>query len=367
MAALPSALASPIVAPSMAIRQSVGDGIAALLAAIDVAQEVDVGATMRALIDGGVDRLPRPGGGETLARWRGLAEVGGFDLCVAKIFESHLDARAIADEVRTRVAIDGSHLLAVWASEAAKPLAIVGGTGTPALRDGDRVLLSGSKAWCSGATWIDTAFVTARDASGERVLVAVSMHQPTITTFEDRWRAVGMRASRTAEVLFDDAEGYVVGAPGEYLKRPGFWHGGIGVAAVWYGAAAMIATRMRELQRARNDVHARARLGRIDGLLAGAGALLRECARTVDGHPTRVVAHDAMRARSLVAATCDKVLEEALNALGPGPFCTDPRLARLASDLPIFVRQVRGEHDLVAQANALLEEHPDPAVDGWVL
>jgi hypothetical protein len=36
-----------------------------------------------------------------------------------------------------------------------------------------------------------------------------------------------------------------LGTRDEYLQRPGFWHGGAGIAAVWFGAAAALAERMR--------------------------------------------------------------------------------------------------------------------------
>ena len=60
------------------------------------------------------------------------------------------------------------------------------------------------------------------------------------------WQAVGMGATGSVEVLFDDAQATAIGNPGDYLQRPGFWQGGIGIAACWYGAACSIAERLRE-------------------------------------------------------------------------------------------------------------------------
>ena len=50
-----------------------------------------------------------------------------------------------------------------------------------------------------------------------------------------------------------------VGEPGWYLDRPGFAWGGIGVAAVWYGATVAVA---RRVVRARHPTHAADQLGR---------------------------------------------------------------------------------------------------------
>jgi len=56
---------------------------------------IEPAAALQRLIDAGVDRLPLPGHGATLARWRALAAVGAHDLSLAKLFEGHTDALAI--------------------------------------------------------------------------------------------------------------------------------------------------------------------------------------------------------------------------------------------------------------------------------
>ena len=73
-------------------------------------------AALRALIDAGLDRLPLPGSGATLERWRMLAAVAAFDLALVKLYEGHTDALAILAE------LDGKHsdkgnAWGVWAAE----------------------------------------------------------------------------------------------------------------------------------------------------------------------------------------------------------------------------------------------------------
>jgi hypothetical protein len=46
-----------------------------------------------------------------------------------------------------------------------------------------------------------------------------------------------MAASDSPEVRFDGIRAVPVGGPGAYTGRPGFAHGGAGVAACWYGGA----------------------------------------------------------------------------------------------------------------------------------
>ena len=56
----------------------------------------------------------------------------------------------------------------------------------------------------------------------------------------------------------------------------------------------------------------------------------------------------ALRVR-LTAELCAKVLlDEAGRALGAAAYCRDPHFARMAADLPVFVRQSHAERDFAA-------------------
>ena len=47
----------------------------------------DAAACLRDLVRQGLDQLPLPGSGHTLARWRALAAVAEHDLSLAKLYE----------------------------------------------------------------------------------------------------------------------------------------------------------------------------------------------------------------------------------------------------------------------------------------
>ncbi|MCW2577753.1 MAG: putative acyl-CoA dehydrogenase [Modestobacter sp.] len=56
-----------------------------------------------------------------------------------------------------------------------------------------------------------------------------------------------------------------MGGPGAYLDRPGFWHGGIGVAAVGAGGARGVATALTDTAARRGPDPLRdAALGSVD-------------------------------------------------------------------------------------------------------
>ncbi len=321
---------------------------------------------LRDLIAAGLDRIPPPGNGSTQKRWQCLAQVAGRDLALVKLYESHTDALAILQEIDTRHVPKPGVVYAVWASESrAQPLKIRGRDDR--MHESSFVTLDGKKSWCSGARIVDMALMTASDEDGRRWLVEVDLGSDGITIDERAWNAVGMRDSASYDVTCDAVAARIVGHVNAYLDRPGFWHGGAGVAACWYGAAAAIATIVRDLQVGRDDPHALAHVGAIDCALASGRALLRECAAQIDALPAADFARAALRARSAIADMAESVIHHAARAVGPGPLCNDQHLARLVADLPIFIRQCRAEHDLVAQSRALLADDREMRGLGWAL
>lgn len=328
---------------------------------------------MQQLIDHDLTRLPLPGQGHTLERWRTLAAVAGCDLALAKLFEGHTDALAILAEIEPQAPpVTGSW--GIWAAE--PPFARVKIVG----REGNQLYLQGQKAWCSGASLLDHALLTAWDEHQRPQLVAVNLRQPTPScrseparekpsdstgsrvqraTTDDHqappgirinqggWQAIGMASSASLDVHFDGAQARAVGAPGQYLDRPGFWHGGAGIAACWYGAACALAGYLRQhCSKPHHDVHAEAHLGAVDTALGAAAAALRETATWIDAHPDACAELRVRRVRAQVEVAVSATLEHVGRALGATPFCRDGHFARLAADLPVYVRQSHAEKDL---------------------
>ncbi|MBV6822091.1 acyl-CoA dehydrogenase [Pseudomonas sp. PD9R] len=312
---------------------------------------------MHALISGGYARLPMPGQGRTLDRWRALAAVAGSDLALTKLFEGHTDALAILAELEpcTSPALGSG---GVWAAE--PPFARVSIVD----RQGEQVHLQGRKAWCSGASMLDWALMTAWDEQQRPQLVAVQLKQPTIRMIDDGWQAVGMSSTASIDVEFEYALAQCVGSPGQYLDRPGFWQGGGGIAACWYGAACALGGYLRKhCTKPHHDVHAEAHLGAVDAALCAAAAALRETASWIDSHPRDSAEIPVRRLRAQVETTAILVLEHVGRALGATPFCRDSHFARLAADLPVFVRQSHAEKDLAELGKRIAAE----PIDGWLL
>ncbi len=301
-----------------------------------------VSEALEALVAQGLDRPPLPAGGDTLARWRMLAAVGGHDLSLAKLYEGHTDAIAILAELGVADAAPPGSRWAVWAAEPP-------GGRVRLIDQGHGVgWLEGTKLWCSGARGCTHALMTAwRDEDRQPQLVRLAIDQPGIEVFSTQWKAVGMAASASLDLRFDGrVRAQAVGRPGEYLTRAGFWHGGAGIAACWWGAARSLALALR--RSARDDPLARAALGRVELALETTAALLRETAAWLDANPAADARAQALRVRLGVERCATEVLDQVGRTLGAGPFCRDADFARRAADLPVFLRQSHGDRDLAA-------------------
>jgi hypothetical protein len=321
------------------------------------------GHWLNELVRQGLDQLPLPGSGATLQRWRALCAVAEHDLSLAKLFEGHTDALAVMAEVAPSAAPVAGATLGMWAAESPDGRAIVNAIGPDGLR------LSGAKSWCSGATHVSHGLLTAWFADGRGpLLVRVRMDQPGVRASAAGWHAVGMAASASVDIAFDNAIGERVGGEGDYLRRPGFWHGGAGIAACWHGGAmALAAALQRTLERAPANQHNAFRLaalGKVGVALQSTAALLRETARWIDDHPTEDASAMALRVRLAAEGSAKLVLDETGRTLGATPFCRDARFAQMVADLPVFLRQSHAERDFAALGERLLSSEGGPS---WAL
>ncbi|MBP0600646.1 acyl-CoA dehydrogenase [Herbaspirillum sp. LeCh32-8] len=308
-----------------------------------------VGDLLCEIVDNRLDNLPLPGGGATLERWRVLAAVAAHDLSLLKLYEAHTDALAILGEA----GVTDIPPLSVWGVWCAEPPGAV--LRARRLAAEGALALDGEKRWCSGARFATHALISYRDEQRRSCLAAVDLGQDGIVVEDDAWKAIGMAATRTATLRFTGVHATPVGAPGFYLERPGFWHGAIGIAAGWFGAAAALAEKLRQALHNRNDPHGLAHLGEIDCQLSGALNQLREAARFIDTHPATITARLALSSRLQAEVAAQAVLAHVGRALGPAPYCLDRHSARILADLPVFLRQSHAERDL-AQLGALSME-----------
>ena len=320
--------------------------LAPALESIDIqaSEPAQIGKALALLIEQGLDRLPRPAHGNTLERWQALSRVAERDLALVKLYEGHTDALAILAELGAQ-----TPAMTRWGVFAAEPpdfRATIRYLDERHRMPGAPVELNGAKAWCSGAQSLTHALLTCCDAEGVHRLVAIELDQPGVSLSNSNWHAVGMAATASVDLILNQAKGSLVGEANAYLSRPGFWHGGAGIAACWYGGALPLAKAVARATRRMPEPHRAAHLGAIDVALRAAASALREAAQWIDAHPTDDAMSMALRVRLLAEASVTEVINHAGRSLGAGPLCRDPAIARCMADLPVFLRQSHAERDL---------------------
>lgn len=292
--------------------------------------------------------LPLPGAGNTAGRHQRLMDVGREDLSLARLAEAHWDAIAILSEAG-RKSVPGA-FYGVWASE--RP----GQALELRARPEGGFALSGQKAWLSGAGLVDRALITAGEPESLLLDVNLRAHADRIAFDGSDWKTEAFRETCTATGRFDEvpvAEEEVLGAPGWYTGRAGFWHGACGPAACWAGGAmGLVDAAMRTK---RDDAHTVAHLGAMHADAWALGAYLAVAGREIDaggdqGAEARV---RALTVRHLVEQTCTDVLRRLPRALGPAPLAMDAEVHRRYQELDLYVRQNHAERDLEALGRTL--------------
>lgn len=276
-----------------------------------------------------------------------LMSRGRTDIPMARLAEGHIDAMRILQEAG-REPVPGC-LYGVWASRSR-------GGGLCSERTMDGLLLSGTVPFASGAGLIDRALVTATVEPGtpgrgaSQVLVDADVS--TWAFDPGSWQPDAMGPSRSFRVTVSQfpVPGYrQIGPDDFYLNRPGFLPGGIGVAAVWVGAAARIVDLGSDSADPSPDQAGRIRRGRAMSELATAAMLVRYAARLLgerdpaaaDGQGRRLVTE----VRAGVGAALRRMLTAARDLAGPAGLAYRPLLAQAIDDLELYVRQQHADRD----------------------
>jgi alkylation response protein AidB-like acyl-CoA dehydrogenase len=299
-------------------------------------------------------RLPKPGSGDTAARFAALADWAARDLSLARLAEGHVDALAVLAEAGLEPYPGATY--GVWA---ARPRA---GTTTTAVLAADGWHLAGAKPFCSGSTRIDRALATAECDDGYR-LFDISVAENVVGVHSGSWPAVGMADSLSDTLDFGGPPvptSRAVGSPNFYFERPGFWFGAIGVAACWYGGARGLVEHLLRSVGPDSSELVVVELGHAVASVDLMRRAIEQAAREIDADPhdcTGGAKRRALVIRHAVHNAAQQVLAHSAAAGGARPLCLDPDQAQRAADLYVYLAQYHGPQD----ANVL----GHLAFEGW--
>lgn len=318
----------------------------------DESGQVDAGleVTLRRMLAAGDFDLPLPASGSSAERLACLAGIARRDLQVARMAEVHTDAIAILCEARRTPRSDA--LYGVWAAEDPSSRLELVEASRFDTDVGSRVL-RGTKAFCTGSSLLDRALVTVRGPSGV-LLVDVDLRQPRVAFDASTWRTPAFRDTVTAVATFDDVavnDTDIVGPPGWYLDRVGFWHGACGPAACWAGGALGLVDHAIAVASAKSPApHLDAQVGALAALGWSLAAFLDVAGHEIDQCPgeTSEAMQRARMLRHRVERTVTEVIDLHGRAVGPRSLIQDTSVLRRVEELQLYVRQHHGERDLEA-------------------
>ena len=269
---------------------------------------------------------------------------------LGRLIEAHADALAILSELGANAeAHPGSGVGRRWGVWAAGPP-----QGVVATHGADEWRISGTKNWCSGAGLVTHALVDASSGDGQR-LFEVDLSHPGVAWARQDWAGPGMKRADTRGVEFLNVAVTAIGEPGQYLSRPGFWAGAVGVAACWHGGTVAVAEALRDAVEGKSDTHALVHLGAVYAALLQNRSTLREAGRAIDLKHAADFAVLARSVRHSVERNAAVVLDRVGRALGARPLAYDKHHAEAVHDLEVYIRQDHAERDLECLGRDLVD------------
>jgi alkylation response protein AidB-like acyl-CoA dehydrogenase len=286
--------------------------------------------------------LALPGSGSTWERFTTLARWSSVDMSLGRLCEGHGDAVAILAEADMKP-FDAQASYGVWAARGSR-------SRTIAEREGRGWKLSGTKEFCSGSAILDRALVTAETSLGY-LLFDVAVNDVVVGSHDGSWPATGMADSMSLTLDFGGAvveDAQVVGPASFYTERPGFWFGGAGVAACWYGGAVGLVNDLVDSLGPEPNEHVLADLGLAISSLESMRCVLKSVAQGFDDDPVdegRQAQFRALVARQVVHDCATDVLSRVASAGGARLLCHNEGESRRAADLYVYLSQHHGGAD----------------------
>lgn len=273
-----------------------------------------------------------------------LLGLGRTDIPLARLVEGHVDASRIASQ--GLATLRENAIYGVWASRS-------GATGLQAEVQDDDLVLTGVLKFASGAGVIDRALVPVWTSDEHHLLLDLAVGDLPVD--RSGWQTSAMTVSNShtvpvAGIRVSRAD--VIGDDDFYLDRPGFFPGGIGVAAAWAGGISRVLDTLLTWLGDQSSAATDLRLGRLSTHRQLALASVREAGRRLDavlvgsGSPARVDLQElATVVRAGVAHAVHAGLAEARTIAGPAGLAHDAPLTHAIADLDLYVRQQNADAD----------------------
>ena len=309
---------------------------------------------------------------DTLPLWQLTAALAGTDLSLARCWEGHVNALMLIDALGSEAqraewfegVVGRGEKWVAWSGEpqARKP-GEAQRFGTTVRRSGDGWVVSGSKAFATSATGADWAILLVNPAGpggarhlegadGSLLMLACRLSHPSISVDTSWWQPVGMRATASHVVRFDDTpvpDSCRIGQPGAYLREgwqtafvPHYAASFLGAAEAAYGYAR---DYVRHQSRGA-DPYVQQRIGTAAVSVETGHLWLAHVARLWDVGSVAEAGVAGSRARHLIEHLALSTVDNCIRACGARSLVRPSPVERILRDLSFYVRHDNDDHIL---------------------
>lgn len=322
--------------------------------------------------------------GDTATLWMMTKELAKADLSLARCWEGHVNSLcildALANEEQKRRWFDGvvqrGEKWVAWSGEpqAPKP-GEVRRFGTAVTKVNGGWVLDGTKVFATGATGVQWAILLVSTAGpgGARetsqadslIMLACDMSDPSITVDESWWDPVGMRATVSHLIRFNETfipETNLIGEPGAYLK------GGFQSAFIPHYAASFLGAAEGALEYAVEyvmrqskvaDPYVQQRVGEMATNVETAHLWLFHIGRLWDSGRGDEARRAGSRARHVIEHLALETVDHCIRACGARSLVRPSPVERILRDLTFYVRHDNDDHILATIGRMLLGQTHD--------
>lgn len=322
----------------------------------------------------------------THALWLMTKRLAGADLSLARCWEGHTNSVVLIDALGTDAQksrwFDGVVRHGEkWVAWSGEPRAPKPGEksrfGTTVRRAGDGWIVNGTKAFATSATGADWAILlvdtagpggarnsTSGDGGGV-LMLACDLADPSVSVDSSWWDPIGMRATVSHVVRFEDT--YIpdtqrIGEPGDYLRQrwqtafvPHYAASFLGAAEAAYRYALEYVTR----QDKRTDAYVQQRVGAMSVAVETGQLWLARVAQLWDSGQVAEARIAGTRARHLVEHLALEVVDHCVRACGARCLVRPSPVERIQRDLLFYVRHDNDDHILATIGRNVLGEPHD--------
>jgi alkylation response protein AidB-like acyl-CoA dehydrogenase len=319
-------------------------------------------------------------GYDALTLWLMTVELARADMSLARCWEGHVNSQvliaALGNEEQKERWFEGivsrGELWVAWSGE---PQASVPGQkaafGTSLERVRDGYILRGTKAYATSAGHARRAVLLvnaagpggarhATDSGDQLFLLGCDLQQPGVSYDSSWWNPIGMRATVSYRVQFDDVfipHADVIGRPGQYLAEGWQTRFSPHYAATFLGgaeAAYDYALASIHKQKRAEDPYVAHRVAAMSLNIETAHLWLKHVAQLWDNNRAEEAKAAAPKVRYVIEKLATETLDHCVRACGARALIKPSPVERIYRDLSLYVRHDNADQVLATVGHQLL-------------